>query len=137
MQIDDFWVVHNAHWARDQKPRHGRFRVEMSLMMLLSAATGTRPGAVVESASAKGTNKAILYDHVTIVRARDVADPNWITTLAFVRLVNLKNVRRKGNGLGSLRSKFTSSILRFIVGQSLSSVLKLFRHSALLAISLA
>ena len=80
----------------DPKPRHGQIRVEMSLILLLSAATATRPGAPVKSASAKGNNKARSYEHISIMRVRDVNDPNRTTTVAMVNLVHIKNSGGKG-----------------------------------------
>jgi hypothetical protein len=38
------------------------------VLYLLSAATATRPGALLESSSAKGTNKALWYEHIEILK---------------------------------------------------------------------
>ncbi|KAF2194835.1 hypothetical protein K469DRAFT_774795 [Zopfia rhizophila CBS 207.26] len=72
--FDDLYVILHAHWTMDWKPCPGRFWVEM-LILLLSGATATRPGALVESASAKRSNKALSYEHITVMRVRDAKNP--------------------------------------------------------------
>ncbi|KAJ9654854.1 hypothetical protein H2201_008928 [Coniosporium apollinis] len=96
MYVQDLYVVIHAHWAEDTKALHGRLRVEISLLLLLSAATTTRPGALVESGSAKGSNKALSYEHISIMKVRDVKDANRTTIVAMVNLVHVKNPGGKG-----------------------------------------
>ena len=99
MYVQDLYAVIYAHWVEDTKALHGQLRVEISLLLLLSAATTTRPGALVESGSAKGSNKALSYEHVSIMKVRDVKDPNRTTTVAMVNLVHIKNSGGKGRRL--------------------------------------
>ncbi|KAJ9641087.1 hypothetical protein H2199_005755 [Coniosporium tulheliwenetii] len=96
MYVQDLYAVIQAHWVEDTKALHGRLRVEISLLLLLSAATTTRPGALVESGSAKGSNKALSYEHVSIMKVRDVKDPDRTTTVVMVNLVHIKNSGGKG-----------------------------------------
>ncbi|KAJ9644084.1 hypothetical protein H2199_003952 [Coniosporium tulheliwenetii] len=96
MYVQDLYVVIHAHWVEDTKALHGRLRVEISPLLLLSAATTIRPGALVESGSAKGSNKALSYEHISIMKVRDVKDPNRTTTVAKVSLVHIKNAGGKG-----------------------------------------
>ena len=96
MSVRDLYVILHAHWTRDTRPCHGRFRVEISLLLLLSVATATRPGALVESGSAKHSNKALSYEHVSIMRVRDVTNPDRTTTVAKVDLVHIKSSGGKG-----------------------------------------
>lgn len=96
MFVQDLYVILHAHWALDPKPQHGRSRVEMSLILLLSGATATRPGALIESGSAKGSNKALSYQHISILKIRDVEDSTRSTVIAKVDLMHIKNSGGKG-----------------------------------------
>lgn len=68
----------------------------MGAILLLSGATATRPQALVESSSARGSNKALLYKHITILKVRDAKNFNQTTTVALVSLVHIKNSGGKG-----------------------------------------
>ncbi|KAF1343495.1 hypothetical protein EJ07DRAFT_186564 [Lizonia empirigonia] len=68
MYVQDLYAILHALWVNDTKPLHGLVRVQISLLLLLSAATATRPGAIVESASAKGSNKALSFKHIEILK---------------------------------------------------------------------
>ncbi|KAJ9634908.1 hypothetical protein H2199_008772 [Coniosporium tulheliwenetii] len=100
MYVQGLYVIIHAHWVEDTKALHGRLRVEISLLLLLSAATTTRPGTLVESGSAKGSNKALSYEHISIMKVRDVKDSNRTTTVAMVSLVHIKNSGGKGRREG-------------------------------------
>jgi hypothetical protein len=91
MYVAELHGVQQALWVLDPRPCHGRSRVEMSLILLLSGATATRPGALVESGSAKNSGRALAYEHITIMRVRDATDSAKTTTIALVSLVHVKN----------------------------------------------
>jgi hypothetical protein len=61
------------------------------LLLLLSAATATRPRAIVKSASAKGSNKALSFKNIELLKVRSIKDPSWSTIVANVNLENVKN----------------------------------------------
>ncbi|KAI9763522.1 MAG: hypothetical protein M1839_006442 [Geoglossum umbratile] len=105
MYVQDLYAILHAHWVDDTKALHGRLRAELPLLLLLSGATTTRPGALVESSSAKGSNKALSYEHITVMKVRDVTDPKRSTIVVKVALVHIKNSGGKGR-----RKKF---IFRF------------------------
>ncbi|KAF2024834.1 hypothetical protein EK21DRAFT_77812 [Setomelanomma holmii] len=96
MYVQDLYAILRALWVDDTKPLHGYIRVQMSLLLLLSAATGTRPGAIVESASAKGSNKALSFKNIELLKVRSIADPSWSTIVANVNLENIKNKEKDG-----------------------------------------
>jgi hypothetical protein len=98
--VEDLYVMLYAHWAIDSKPRHGRMRVQVSLVLLLAAATATRPGALIESGSAKGSNKALAYEHISVAKVRDAKDPERTTVAVWVSLVHIKNSGGKGRRYG-------------------------------------
>jgi hypothetical protein len=96
MYVQDLYAVLHALWVDDTKALHGRIRVQLSLILLLSGATATRPGALIKSGSARGSNKALSYEHVTLLKVRDTTDRECSTIVAKVNLVHIKNSRGKG-----------------------------------------
>ena len=72
MYVQDLYAVLHALWVDDSKHLHGFIRVQISLLLLLSAATATRPGAIVESASAKGSNKALSIRNIELMKVRSL-----------------------------------------------------------------
>jgi hypothetical protein len=96
MFVQDLYAVLHALWVDDTKPLHGFIRVQVSLLLLLSAATGTRPGAIVESASAKDSKKALSFKNIELMKVRSIKDPSRSTILANVNLENIKNQERGG-----------------------------------------
>ncbi|KAL1593050.1 hypothetical protein SLS59_009375 [Nothophoma quercina] len=96
MYVQDLYAILHALWVDDTKPLHGFIRVQISLLLLLSAVTATRPGAIVESASAKGSNKALSFKNIEILKVRSIEDPHRSTITANVNLENIKNKERGG-----------------------------------------
>src|SRR5438552_217023 len=85
--VQDLYAVLHALWVDDTKALHGQIRVQLSLILLLSGAISTRPGALVESGSTRGSNKALSYEHVTVMKVRDTTDREWSTIVIGVNLV--------------------------------------------------
>ena len=131
MHVQDLYAIQHAHWADDTKPLHGLSRVQISLLLLLSAATATRPGALVESSSAKGSNKALSYKDVSIFKARDAKDQNRTTIAVKVNLVHIKNSGGKGRRLVKTNSKLTYILLMLMLGKSSSSASRIHQQFAL------
>ena len=96
MYVQDLYVILHALWVDDTKPLHGFIRVQISLLLLLSAATATRPGALVESASAKGSNKALSFKDINLMVVRSLKHPEKTTIIANVNLEHVKNKERDG-----------------------------------------
>ncbi|KAI1510323.1 DUF3435 domain containing protein [Pyrenophora tritici-repentis] len=91
MYVQDLYAILHALWVDDTKPLHGYIRVQISLLLLLSAATATRPGAIVESASAKGSNKSLSFRNIELLKVRSTVDPSRSIIVANVNLENIKN----------------------------------------------
>ncbi|KAF2194702.1 hypothetical protein K469DRAFT_547808 [Zopfia rhizophila CBS 207.26] len=91
MYVQDLYAILHALWVDDTKALHGFIRVEISLLLLLSAATATRPGALVESASDRGSNKALCFKDIEVMVVRSVEDLERSTIVANVNLENIKN----------------------------------------------
>lgn len=96
MFVQDLYAVLHGLWVDDVTPRHGFVRVQITLLLLLSAATATRPGAIVESASAKGSNKALLFRNIELMKVRNVKNTEQSTLVANVTLEHVKNKERDG-----------------------------------------
>ena len=48
--------------------------MQLLLILLLSGTTSIRLGALVESSSTKGSNKALLYKYITIIKVYNTID---------------------------------------------------------------
>jgi Protein of unknown function (DUF3435) len=96
MYVQDLYAILHALWVDDTKPLHGFIRVQISLLLLLSAATATRPGALVESASAKGSNKALWFKDIDIMVVRIEKHPKQSTIVVNVNLEHIKNKEKDG-----------------------------------------
>ncbi|RYN70824.1 hypothetical protein AA0117_g10090 [Alternaria alternata] len=96
MYVDDLYVILHAFWVDDSRPLLGFFRIQVSLLLLLCAVTASRPGAIVEGASAKGSNKALLFKHIELIKVRTIEDASKSTIVANVTLENVKNKETSG-----------------------------------------
>jgi hypothetical protein len=96
MYVQNLYAILHALWVDNIKPLHGFIRVQISLLLLLSAATATRPGAIVESASAKGSNKALLFKNIELMKVRSIKHRSQSTIVVNVNLENIKNKEKDG-----------------------------------------
>ena len=87
MYVQDLYAILHAHWVDDTKALHGRLQAELPLLLLLSGATTTRPGALVESNSAQGSNKVLSYDQITVMNVRNVINPTCSIIVVKVELL--------------------------------------------------
>jgi len=94
--VQDLFPISRALWIDDSLPLPGLMRVQISVLILLCAATGTRPGTLVESADNKGSQEVLQFKDVEIMKVRSVKDPNESTIVAHVNLVHVKNKERNG-----------------------------------------
>jgi hypothetical protein len=68
MSVNDLFQILQYHWAFDTGSLpHERQRVQLSLLLLMMAYTSSRPGAIVESGCAKGSNEALCYKDIKIL----------------------------------------------------------------------
>lgn len=90
MSVEDLRCVLQHHWAYDQETyATERQRVQMSLLLLLSAFTSSRPGAILESGCAKGSNQALQYCDVELMLVPNPISGRrdlWIMKVTFVFL---------------------------------------------------
>lgn len=71
--------------------------MQISALLLLSAATATRLGALVESVSNKGSNKALCFKDVLLIKVPSLTDLNQSVLVANVNLVHVKKQREGQN----------------------------------------
>ena len=76
MFVQDLYAILHALWVDNTKSLYSFIRVQISLLLLLSAATATRPGALVKSASAKGSNKALWFKNINVIIVCSEKDPS-------------------------------------------------------------
>ncbi len=122
MYVQDFHIIHSAHWRLDPKAMHGHTRVSESLMMLLSVSTATRPAALVEGGSAKGSNKALWWKHVLLMKVPCTKNPGQSTIVALVNLEHIKNAESSGRRLDLTASMFQRPKLTSDLGRNSSFV---------------
>jgi hypothetical protein len=96
MYVQTLYAIIHALWVDDTKPLPGFVRIQISLLLLVSAATGTRPGALVESDSNRGSKQALWFKDVELMKVRCVDDRSKSTITANVNLENVKNKERGG-----------------------------------------
>lgn len=69
--VEDLRYILRYHWAYDQEMYAIEWqRVQMSLLILLSASTSSQPGAILENGCAKGSNRALRYRDVELMLFR-------------------------------------------------------------------
>ena len=72
LNVNDLLIVLQYHWASDVNTfSHERQRVQLALILLTAAFTTTRPGAIVEGAYAKGSNKVLCYKDIELTLLRN------------------------------------------------------------------
>lgn len=89
MSVEDLRCVLRHHWVYDQEryPTE-RQRLQILLLLLISAFTASRPEAIVESGCAKGSNRALRYCDIGLTL---IPDPSgwggwdvWAMKIMFV-----------------------------------------------------
>ena len=103
--IQNLYTIIQAHQTIDLKPYYSQFQIEIFLILLLSAIIAIKLGALVKSSSARGSNKALLYRNIIIIRVYNIRDLNQTTTLATIDLIHIKNSGGKGRQLVTLLIK--------------------------------
>jgi Protein of unknown function (DUF3435) len=96
MFVQDLYAILYALWINDTKPLHSFIRVQISLLLLLSAATAIRPGALVESASAKGSNKAVWFKNINVIVVYSEEHSNKSMVVVNINLEHIKNKEKDG-----------------------------------------
>ncbi|KAI9766747.1 MAG: hypothetical protein M1839_004778 [Geoglossum umbratile] len=76
--IDDLLVILHYQWAFDTATfPHERQRAQLSLLLLMIAYTSSRPGALIESESLRGSNEALCYKNVRVLVIKNPYEPDY------------------------------------------------------------
>jgi integrase len=84
--VEDLYAILHALWIDDRQPLHGLVRIIIALLLVVSAATGTRPSALI----------ALTFKDVEIMKVRSLENSNQSTILVNVNLVKVKNQGTSG-----------------------------------------
>ncbi len=77
MDIKDLLKLLEHHWLHDRSVfLHERQRVQLSALILILAYTLARPGAIIDSGCAVGTNTALTYGNVRVFIIRNPSKPD-------------------------------------------------------------
>jgi Protein of unknown function (DUF3435) len=63
--IEDLLAILRYHWYLDTAS-HERYTVQIPFLILMTAFTASRPGALVESTCARGSNEALRYRDIVL-----------------------------------------------------------------------
>jgi len=76
MNVDDLYIVLHHHWTKDKTPYpDGRQIIQLAFLLLVSAYTGSRPGALVYVERNEKTNIQHFFGHVDEDEA--AAEDEW------------------------------------------------------------
>lgn len=60
--VTDLFNLLHYHWCQDvESACHGRYRIQVALLMQLIAYTSSRPGAILEANCYKGLSQVLKY----------------------------------------------------------------------------
>ena len=86
------------HWALDTSTfPNERQRLQLSLLLLMLAYTGARPGALVECSLLRGSNQALRYRDMDLIVLRDADDSQYHILVMTVKVVLNKGARDNEN----------------------------------------
>ncbi|CCX07696.1 Similar to hypothetical protein CIMG_03975 [Coccidioides immitis RS]; acc. no. XP_001244534 [Pyronema omphalodes CBS 100304] len=66
--VADLFNLLHFHWCQDTESMfHGRYRIQVAILMQLTAYTSSRPGAIIEVACYKGLQQVLKYKVFSIL----------------------------------------------------------------------
>ncbi|TPX19903.1 hypothetical protein DIZ76_017697 [Coccidioides immitis] len=96
MSVEDLLSILHYHWCLDTSPvPHERYTVQLLLLMLMTAYTSSRPGALIESGCARGSNDALRYRDVVLRVIPNPEQPDRHVLVMEVTLMYMKGKRNK------------------------------------------
>lgn len=119
LSAEDLGILLRCLWVYDTSSyNHERLRVQMSLLMLFSAFTGTRPGVLVPQSPSKQTRSrsdipssvqepqrlhTVCYKDIELYLLKNEGDTHRDIWIAEVEFVNLKGKKEGDDGHVSRR----------------------------------
>ncbi|PGH23708.1 hypothetical protein AJ80_02314 [Polytolypa hystricis UAMH7299] len=96
LSVEDLLSVLHYHWCLDSLVvPHERYTVQLPLLMLMTAYTSSRPGALIESGCARGSNDALRYRDVVLRVIPNPDEPHRHVLVMEVTLMFMKGKRNK------------------------------------------
>ncbi len=93
LNVNDLLTILQYHWALDTNTfPHERQRVQLALILLMAAFTATRPGAIVEGAHTKNSNKVLCYKDIQLTLLQNPEVGNRDVFVIEVTLYHTKGV---------------------------------------------
>lgn len=75
MKVDDLYIVLHHHWTKDTTPYpDGRQIIQLAFLLLVSAYTASRPGALVDVEKNERTNVQHFFDNADDGREAEAED---------------------------------------------------------------
>ncbi|OJD13734.1 hypothetical protein ACJ73_09169 [Blastomyces percursus] len=98
MNVEDIISILHYHWCLDTYPvPHERYTVQLPLLMLATAYTSSRPGTLIESGCARGSNDALRYRDVVLRVIPNPEQPDRHVLVMEVTLMYMKGKRNKSH----------------------------------------
>ncbi|KAK2800863.1 hypothetical protein FQN51_005798 [Onygenales sp. PD_10] len=96
LSVEDLLSVLYYHWCLDMSAvPHEWYTVQLPLLMLMTAYTSSRPGALIESGCVRGSNDALQYRDVVLRVIPNLEDPERHVLVIEVTLMFMKGKRNK------------------------------------------
>ncbi|OJD25540.1 hypothetical protein ACJ73_03093 [Blastomyces percursus] len=96
LSVEDLLSVLHYHWCLDTSAvPHERYTVQLPLLMLMTAYTSSRPGALIESGCVRGSNDALRYRDVVLRVIPNPEEPERHVLVMEVTLMFMKGKRNK------------------------------------------
>jgi hypothetical protein len=112
--VEDLLALLHYHWCFDTATvPHERYRVQFPLLLLMTAYTSSRPGALIESSCVRGSNDALCYGDVALRVLPNPEEPERHMLVMEVTLRFMKGKRNKSQP--SVLSKARISAAKLIL----------------------
>ena len=94
--IEDMLAILHYHWCLDTaNAPHERYTLQLPLLMLMTAFTASRPGALIESGCLRGSNETLCYKDVVLRVLPSPSEPSRHVLAMEVSLFFMKGKRNK------------------------------------------
>ena len=94
MYVQGLYAILYTLQVNNTKPLYSFIQVQLLLLLLLSVATAIQLGALIKSVSNKGSNKALQFKDVEIIKVYSLKDSKQNTIIATVNLEYIKNKKK-------------------------------------------
>jgi hypothetical protein len=104
--VEDMLALLHYHWCFDTAPvPHERYRVQLPLLLLMTAYTSSRPGALIESSCVRGSNDTLRFRDVVLRVLPNPEEPENHVLVMEMTLLFMKGKRNKSKPSVSSESR--------------------------------